>query len=141
MKMRVVVLLAGACALVFSAVFAPAAAAIQDPLLGKWKSTDPYDQSSQSLTIGGGPAGTYHVQYRDDGASVCDTPPGSGELLYAATANGVFTFSDGVLRGNLEVYCLDAGHTSKGDFLFELTPNADDTLSQVTGIYTVIWSH
>ena len=78
--------------------------AARDPLKGTWESTD-LDGSYQTLTIGGGPDNTYHVRYYDFGATVCGLNPQTNDL-YAASARGVLTGSDGSITGVLHVYCM-----------------------------------
>jgi hypothetical protein len=64
---------------------APGGAASENPFIGAWESTD-FDGSYQTLTIGGGGGGVYHVTVVDDkasfacpGASVTATGSGSVE--------------------------------------------------------------
>ena len=118
--------------LLIAAVFATAALAAKDPFKGVWTSTD-IDGSSQRLTVGGGPAGSYHVRFYDDGATVCD--PG---LTLAASAKGSLTAAGNVLSGVLPVYCLASPPYSWGDTLFTYTYDAStDTLTDWLG---VVWS-
>jgi hypothetical protein len=138
MKKRVMLLLAGVCALVVSAVIATAASAKKDPFLGKWYSVDTYDGSNQSLSIGGGPGSTYHVQYRDDGASLCGTDA-NGVPLYAAKAKGELDGTGGVLAGSLPVICLAQPSYVLGDFGFSLT--YDSLTDTFTDSYGVVWHH
>ena len=91
--------------LLISAVLIVSASAAPDPLKGSWHSTD-VDDSYQTLHIGGGPGNAYHVKYRDNGATVCGLDPDTGEILYAATANGFLELSSGALSGSLPLYCL-----------------------------------
>jgi hypothetical protein len=138
MKMKSLLLRAGVAAVVLAGVLAPAAAAAKDPFIGHWKSVDPFDDSNQSIAIGGGPGDMYHALYMDAGASLCGTDPTSGAPLYAAVAQGFLTLSDGALAGDLNVYCLDAAHTDLGPFPFSFTDNGNSTLTDGVG---TIWSH
>ncbi len=125
------------CALVLAAVLAAGASAKKDPFIGKWHSTD-VDGSYQTLEIGGGPGGTYHFRYHDDGASLCDLGPG-GVILYAATAKGILEADGYVLSGNMPVYCLKSPPVFLGDFGIQLTYHPDtDTMTDLT---PVEWSH
>jgi len=118
--------------ILIAAVFATAALAAKDPFKGKWTSTD-IDGSSQRLTIGGGPAGTYHVRYYVDGATVCD--PG---LTLAASANGSLSAAGNVLSGVLPVYCRTSPPYAWGDAVFTHTyDSSTDTLTDWLG---VVWS-
>jgi len=63
-------MLAVAASLLMAAVLVVGAAAAPDPFKGKWHSID-VDGSNQTLQVGGGPGGSYHVRYYDDGATVC----------------------------------------------------------------------
>ncbi len=138
MNKRTIVLLAAACALVLSGVIAPAAAAKQDPFVGTWYSVDIFDNSNQSLSVGGGPGNIYHVQYGDDGASLCGIDA-EGVPLYAGVAKGEFTAVGTLLAGTLPVRCLAKPSYILGNFDFSFTyDSATDTM---TDAYGVIWHH
>jgi len=82
----------------------PAAAAPPNPFVDVWESTDT-DGSYQTLTIGGGPAGTHHARYYDFGATVCGLDPVTSEPIYAASAIGTLTEAGNDLHGSFQVVC------------------------------------
>jgi len=102
--------------LLISALTATSVLAARDPFIGAWESTD-LDGSYQTLTIGGGPDNTYHVRYYDFGASVCGLDPHTNDL-YAASARGLLTGSDGSIAGTISVYCMTRPPTFWGDTYF-----------------------
>jgi hypothetical protein len=127
-------------AVAFSALMAvllvAGAAAAPDPFQGTWYSVDT-DTSNQTLRVGGGPGGSYHVRYYDYGASVCGwTPLGGGD---AASAQGSLSASGLVLSGDLPVYCLASPRYLWGTGGFEFTYDAGtDTLTDSHGVE---WHH
>jgi hypothetical protein len=99
--------------LLISALTVTSVLAARDPLIGAWESTD-LDGSYQTLTIGGGSDNTYHVRYYDFGATVCGLNPKNNDL-YAASARGLLTGSDGSITGTLHVNCMTRPPTFWGD--------------------------
>jgi hypothetical protein len=110
--------------------------AARDPLLGTWESTD-LDGSYQTLTVGGGPGDTYHVRYYDFGASVCSTDPHTSDL-YAASANGLLTGSDGNIAGAIAVTCMTRPPTFWGDAY--ITIDYDASTDTIIGADGVVWN-
>jgi hypothetical protein len=86
--------------LLITATFVVTAGARSDPFVGNWTSTDT-DGSHQTLTIGGGSDDSYHVRYYDFGASTCGLDPTTGDILYAASAEGTLSLSGYMLYGTL----------------------------------------
>jgi hypothetical protein len=132
------VLVAGALLLVSAELVVPARA-MPSPFIGAWSSTD-VDGSYQTLTIGGGSAGSYHVRYHDFGATACGLDPIGGAILYAASARGALTASGDVLSGMLPVYCQTRPPSvlAGSPFTFQFTYDVvADTLEDSHG---VIWS-
>jgi hypothetical protein len=114
------------------------AGAISDPFVGKWSSTDT-DGSYQILTIGGGNGSSYHIRVYDFGASTCGLDPETGDFLYAASIEGTFSLSNGMLSGTLPLYCQTSPPTFDGDAFLQFTYDpATDTLVDNFG---VVWSH
>ena len=113
--------------LLISATTVTSVLAARDPFIGAWESTD-LDGSYQTLTIGGGPDNTYHVRYYDFGATVCGLDE-TGDFLYAASARGVLTGSDGSITGTLHVNCMTHPPTFWGDAYITYVYDADtDTI-------------
>ena len=137
MNKRFVPLIAAAFSLLMAVVLVVGAAAAPDPFRGKWYSTDLADGSSQSLVIGGGPGGSYHVRYFDAGATVCGAAV-DGVWPFAASAQGFLSASGPTLSGTLSVICMKSPPEVFGDHLFSYTYNADGTLSDSDG---ATWSH
>jgi len=140
---RFVPLIAAAFSLLMAVVLVVGAAAAPDPFRGKWYSTD-VDFSSQSLVMGGGPGGSYHVRYYDAGASVCGWTVGSSGP--AASAQGFLSLTaapDPTISGNLQVYCLTSPPTpypaagSPSAFSFTYVPATDELIDG----HGVVWSH
>ena len=124
--------------LMITGTLVSSARAISDPFVGKWSSIDT-DGSYQILTIGGGSGSSYHVRYYDFGASACGLDPETGEILYAASAEGTLTLSNGLLSGTSPVYCQTAPPTFLTEAFIQYTYDpATDTLVDSFG---VVWSH
>jgi hypothetical protein len=124
--------------LMIVAAFVSSAGATSDPFIGNWTSTDT-DGSSQILTIGGGSGNSYHVRYYDFGASTCGLDPTTGEILYAASAEGSMTLSGNTLSGTLAVYCQTAPPTFHNDYTFQYT--YDPATDRLIDSFGVVWSH
>ncbi len=140
MKRQAVLLLAAALVLLVSILSVQSALAQRDPFIGAWTSIDLADGSSQRLTIGGGPGGTYHFTYRDDGASLCGVDPANGAPLYAANATGTLVASGNTLSGDRLIYCLAKPHVFLENFPLNLTYDpVADTLSDPMDPYHVVW--
>lgn len=121
--------------LLVSALMVTSVLAARDPFIGSWESIDNADGSYQVMHIGGGPGDSHRVSYRDFGASICDDPPFSGALEFAATARGSLSHSGNTLNGTLPVYCHTSPTELWGDAFFELTYNpGDDTLTDGFGV-------
>ena len=131
---KLVPLLASASALLVAAMLVVGAAAAPDPFKGKWTSVD-IDGSNQTLLVGGGPAGSYHVRYHDDGATVC-----AADLSIAASAVGALGSSGDTISGLMPVYCLASPrYLYDLDSYFQYTYYpATDTLVDQHG---TVWSH
>lgn len=138
MKKLLLRILTAASLLLVSAVVVSRAAATKDPFIGVWYSTDT-DGSSQRLTIGGGSGGAYHVRYFDDGATVCGLDPVTGDFLYAASAMGSLSATDGMLAGDLPVYCLTTPPTLHNVSHFQYA--YDSTSDTLTDSWGVVWHH
>ena len=90
------------------------------------------------MTIGSGPDNTYHVRYHDSGATVCGSNPKTDEL-YAASASGILTGSDGTIAGEISVYCMTGPPTllPYGVYVTYSYNEADDTIIGSDG---VVWN-
>lgn len=123
--------------LLVSALMVTSVFAARDPFIGGWESID-IDGSYQVLRIGGGPGENRRVSYRDFGATICDDPPGTGALEFAATARGNLIHSGNNLTGMMPVYCHTSPTVFWGDAFFDFTYDpGTDTLADGFGI---IWS-
>ena len=138
MNKRFVPLIAAAFSLLMAVVLVVGAAAAPDPFRGKWYSTDE-DLSSQSLVIGGGPGGSYHVRYFDDGATACGWSEESGGP--AASATGFLSASGFVLSGDLPVYCLTTPPHLLDGSPFEFAFTYDSGTGFLTDNHGIVWSH
>ena len=124
--------------LMVTGTLVPSARAISDPFVGKWNSIDT-DGSYQILTIGGCSGNSYPIRVYDFGASTCGLDPETCEILYAASLEGNFSLSDGILSGTLPLYCQTSPPTFDGDAFLQFTYDpATDTLIDNFG---VVWSH
>jgi hypothetical protein len=124
--------------LLVSALMVTSVLAATDPFIGAWESIDNADGSYQVMHIGGGPGDSHQVSFRDFGASICDDPPFSGALEFAATARGNLTHSGDSLSGTLPLYCHTSPTVFWGNAFFDITYNpGDDTLTDSFG---VTWS-
>lgn len=122
-----------------SALMVTSALAARDPFVGAWESIDIVDGSFQTMSIGGGPGDRHRVRFLDYGASICDDPPFSGALDYAASAQGWLNHSsDYVIAGDLQVYCLSRPAVLWGSANFTLT--YDPLTDTITDGFGVIWS-
>ncbi len=110
--------------------------ATRDPLIGPWESID-LDGSYQTLTIGGGPNNTYHIRYYDFGATVCGLDPHTNDL-YAASARGLLTGSDGSITGTISVYCMTRPPTFWGDAY--ITYDYDASNDTIIDSGSVVWN-
>jgi hypothetical protein len=124
--------------LLIMATFVVSADATSDPFVGNWTSTDT-DGSHQILTIGGGSDGSYHVRYYDFGASTCGLDPTTGEILYAASAEGTLSLSGYTLSGTLSVYCQTPPPSFHNDFTFQYI--YDPETHTLIDSFGVVWSH
>jgi hypothetical protein len=122
--------------LLISALTVTSVLAARDPLIGAWESTD-FDGSYQTLTIGGGPDNTYHVRYYDFGATVCGLDPKTNNL-YAASARGLLTGSDGSITGTISVYCMTHPPTFWGDAY--ITYDYDASNDTIIDSGSVVWN-
>ncbi len=114
------------------------AAALPNPFVGVWESTDT-DGSYQILTIGGGPAGTHHARYYDFGATVCGLDPDTGDFLYAASAIGTLTEAGNDVHGSFQVYCQT--HPPEAlPYLSQLAYTYQPATDMLIDIWGVIWS-
>ena len=138
MKNRFGLFVITAISLTMLVVLVSSAGAASDPFVGNWTSTDT-DGSYQILTIGGGTDGSYHVRYYDFGASTCGLDPVTGEILYAASAEGTLSLSGYMLSGTLPLSCQTAPPTFRhnSNFLYIYDPETDTLID----IYGVVWSH
>jgi hypothetical protein len=128
------VLLAAASSLLIAAALVVGAAAAPDPFKGTWYSVDT-DGSNQTLHVGGGPGGTYHVRYHDDGATVCGVDPVTDVILYAASGSGALTSAGNVLSGDVALYCFASPRLFYGNVTLTYSYNAGtDTLTDFWGI-------
>jgi hypothetical protein len=124
--------------LMITAALVSSVGATSDPFVGKWSSIDT-DGSYQILTIGDGSGSSYHIRYYDLGASACGLDPETGDILYAASAEGTLSLSNGMLSGTLPVYCQTAPPTFlTNSFSQTIYDPATDTLVDSFG---VVWSH
>jgi hypothetical protein len=73
------------------------------PFVGRWESTDTYDGSHQTLSIGGG-KNAHFINYVDEGASICGVDE-SGDPIYAAYGRSKFAVDDLQLSATLDLYC------------------------------------
>jgi hypothetical protein len=123
--------------LLVSALMVTSVFAARDPFIDVWESID-IDGSYQVMRIGGGPGDNHRVFYYDFGASICDDPPFSGALEYAALARGWLTHTGNTLSGNLSVYCRTRPPTFWGDAAFDLVYDpSTDTFTDGLGI---VWN-
>lgn len=122
--------------ILISALTVTSVLAARDPFIGAWESTD-LDGSYQTLTIGGGPDNTYQVRYYDFGASVCGLDPHTNDL-YAASARGLLTGTDGSITGTISVYCMTRPPTFWGDAYITYVYDASTDTIIDTG--NVVWS-
>ena len=122
--------------ILISALTVTSVLAARDPFIGAWESPD-IDGSYQTVTIGGGPDNTYHVRYYDFGATACGLDPETNDFLYAASARGVLTGSEGSLEGTLPVYCM----THPPTFLINayITYDYDASADTITDSGGVVW--
>ncbi len=121
---------------VLALMVSPALAA-PNPFIGAWYSTDT-DLSYQTLTIGGGPGGSFHVRYFDYGASVCGPGPGGETPYFTADARGVLTEDGNDLHGALQVYCQYSPPMAlpyQSQFAYTYDSNTDT----LTDIWGVVW--
>jgi hypothetical protein len=123
--------------LLISALTVTSVLAARDPFIGAWESTD-LDGSYQTLTIGGGPDNTYHVRYYDFGATVCGLDPDTNDFLYAASARGLLTGSDGSITGTISVYCMTHPPTFWGDAY--ITYYYDASNDTIIDSGSVVWN-
>jgi len=135
---RWIPLSATALSLLVTAMLVIGAAAAPDPFKGTWHSIDT-DGSNQTLHIGGGPGGSYHMVYYDDGASVCGFDA-NGDFLAAASAVGRLGPLGNTISTLAPVYCLASPrYLYDLDAYFEYTYQAGtDTLVDQWG---TVWSH
>ena len=122
--------------LLISALTVTSVLAARDPFIGTWESTD-FDGSYQTLTIGGGSNDTYHVRYYDFGASVCGLDPHTNDL-YAASARGLLTGSDGSIAGTISVYCMTRPPTYYSDAY--VTYNYDAPTDTIIDSGGIVWN-
>src|SRR5574340_36436 len=136
---KVIPWLAATSSLLLAAVMVIGAAAAPDPFKGQWRSTDT-DGSTQTLRIGGGPDGSYHIVYYDDGATVCGLDE-NGDFLAAASAVGRLGPSGDTISGLAPVYCMASPrYLYDLDVYFEYTYQAGtDTLLDVHGVTWSRW--
>jgi hypothetical protein len=112
---------------------APGGAASESPFIGAWESTD-FDGSHQTLTVGGGGGGVYHVTVFDDKAT-----GGCPQTQGSATATGSGSVEGDTLHVGGSVLCPSEGETYpwEADFTHD---SSDDTVSGPLGPYSVQWN-
>ena len=116
------------------------AGAERSQFVGSWWSID-VDNSYQRIAIGGG-KNIHHVNYFDDGATVCGVDE-NDVPLYPARARGTAVESGNSLTVTLPLWCFAKPPFFSGTYTMDLTYNQyDDTLEQYVGDpwnATVIW--
>ncbi len=137
MKKLYRILIVAASVFLLSLLAVSLVSAAPNPFVGSWESTD-IDGSYQVLTVGGGPGASHRVRYYDYGASVCDDPPFSGALEFAASASGFLAESGNDLTGTLPVYCLTRPPAFWGNAAFHYV--YDPSSDTLTDSFGVVWA-
>jgi len=120
MKKKLLAVVSVSLSLLLGAVLVTSAAAAKDEFIGVWKATDSADGSDMTMRIGGGPQGDHMVRLHDDGASACGIDE-SGAPLYAGTARGSLSETDGQLTGDVYLFCKTAPPDFNGPYSVEFT--------------------
>lgn len=109
-------------------IFVVPVGAERSPFVGSWWSID-VDDSYQRMAIGGG-KNVRHVNYFDDGATVCGVDE-YGVPLYPARARGTSVEAGNILTVTLDLWCFAKPPFFSGTYTMSLTYNpSNDTLVQ-----------